>query len=410
MIAGLPYDAEVEYLESTGTQWIDTGVKFSSADDINISFSATDSDYYAAIFGAGNADGDAGASYSVYLQNRAQVVFQCTAARGAAFNYSSGTRYNVSCAVSNGAMSVDGSPCGTNGTPFVSCDYNVYLFARNVAGSVDRRGKFRVYSFSIAGKVDFIPVRFTNSNGQSEGAMYDRVSRKLFRNAGTGAFTIGPDVATPVMGLHFMPKPPPYDAKVEYLESTGTQWIELPLRFADFPNSVLSFSFGLAQSYSVNLPFFGSFASSSGGYNRCIAGSSRLNWSVGGAADFMLQLGTVDEAKNGMVSVFCDVPNNIATCLTYTGTPLTNWNEKVREAIKGNQNPFQLFKTNNTNPVIGFRIGAMSCLLSGTMLFDIIPVRFTNELGQSEGAMYDNVSKQLFRNQGTGAFLWAEKQ
>ena len=33
--------------------------------------------------------------------------------------------------------------------------------------------------------------------------MYDRVSRKLFRNAGTGSFTIGPDVATPVMGLHF---------------------------------------------------------------------------------------------------------------------------------------------------------------------------------------------------------------
>ena len=41
---------------------------------------------------------------------------------------------------------------------------------------------------------DFIPVRFTNSNGQSEGAMYDKVSRQLFRNAGTGQFVIGPDV------------------------------------------------------------------------------------------------------------------------------------------------------------------------------------------------------------------------
>ena len=26
----LPYDAEVEYLESTGTQWIDTGIKLVS--------------------------------------------------------------------------------------------------------------------------------------------------------------------------------------------------------------------------------------------------------------------------------------------------------------------------------------------------------------------------------------------
>jgi hypothetical protein len=37
---------------------------------------------------------------------------------------------------------------------------------------------------------------------------------------------------------------------------------------------------------------------------------------------------------------------------------------------------------------------------------DMIPVRFTNELGQTEGAMFDKVSGQLFRNQGTGAFSW----
>lgn len=199
--------------------------------------------------------------------------------------------------------------------------------------------------------------------------------------------------------------PLPYDAEVEYLESTGTQWIELPLRFADFPNSVLSFSFGLTQSYSVNLPFFGSFASSSGGYNRCAAGSSWISWNLGNPSEVMIPLGTVVGAKEGMVSVLCDVPNNIATCLTYTGTPLTDWNENVREAVKENQNPFQIFKTNNTNPATGFRLGAMSCLLSGTMLFDCIPVRFTNEQGVREGALYDRVSGQLFRNAGTGAFI-----
>ena len=39
----------------------------------------------------------------------------------------------------------------------------------------------------------FIPVRFTNEDGVSEGAMYDKVSGQLYRNAGTGAFVIGPD-------------------------------------------------------------------------------------------------------------------------------------------------------------------------------------------------------------------------
>ena len=42
---------------------------------------------------------------------------------------------------------------------------------------------------------DFIPVRFTNEQGVSEGAMYDRVSGQLFRNSGTGVFIVGTDIA-----------------------------------------------------------------------------------------------------------------------------------------------------------------------------------------------------------------------
>jgi len=41
--------------------------------------------------------------------------------------------------------------------------------------------------------MDLTPVRFTNEQGQSEGAMFDRVSGQLFRNAGTGAFGRGSD-------------------------------------------------------------------------------------------------------------------------------------------------------------------------------------------------------------------------
>ena len=53
-----------------------------------------------------------------------------------------------------------------------------------------------VFSVDNAILGSFIPVRFTNEDGVSEGAMYDRVSGELFRNAGTGAFVIGPDKTT----------------------------------------------------------------------------------------------------------------------------------------------------------------------------------------------------------------------
>ena len=41
--------------------------------------------------------------------------------------------------------------------------------------------------------IDLIPVRFTNENGESEGAMYDKVSEQLFKNKCTGKFILGPD-------------------------------------------------------------------------------------------------------------------------------------------------------------------------------------------------------------------------
>ena len=53
-----------------------------------------------------------------------------------------------------------------------------------------------VFSVDNAILGSFIPVRFTNEDGVSEGAMYDKVSGKLYRNAGTGAFIIGPNKTT----------------------------------------------------------------------------------------------------------------------------------------------------------------------------------------------------------------------
>jgi hypothetical protein len=41
----------------------------------------------------------------------------------------------------------------------------------------------------------------------------------------------------------------------------------------------------------------------------------------------------------------------------------------------------------------------------GVMVYDLIPVRFLNEDGIWEGAMYDLVSEELFLNQGTGSFI-----
>lgn len=197
----------------------------------------------------------------------------------------------------------------------------------------------------------------------------------------------------------------PYDAEVEYLECPASEdaYIATPAAFKDFPNAVFTITYGLGASYSVNRPMWGSFASSSGGYNRASFGSSSGNWSVGRSDSYFLNLGTVDQARGGLLTVVCDGPNDSATCSANPGTvgsPLTTWNTYVREAIRGSTTPFELFRTYNTNPCKGCRIRAASCVIGGVTVFDYRAVR-----SAGVGYMYDSVSGELVGSAGAGAFV-----
>ena len=63
-------------------------------------------------------------------------------------------------------------------------------------GDSNQQWKYAIFEQDDSVVRDFIPVRFTNEDGESEGAMFDKVSGQLFRNSGTGAFIVGPDKTT----------------------------------------------------------------------------------------------------------------------------------------------------------------------------------------------------------------------
>ena len=60
-VVSLPYDTEVEYLESTGTQWIDTGIfclkKYSFEFSVSVSYNGVSYEDY---FGGSQSDSQAG--------------------------------------------------------------------------------------------------------------------------------------------------------------------------------------------------------------------------------------------------------------------------------------------------------------------------------------------------------------
>ena len=196
----LPYDAEVEYLQSTGAQYIDTGLKASNTTSVTTRVAWTDvSGYDKVAFGADN-----GSTFN------AGFVLQVSGI-GAFFRFVRGNQYKdynsnpkpvvdkfYDISVGPNGMDVDGYFLAITDTSAFTTTGNLPLFAWRRGANIINFGTVKIGPTKIFVDVplvrDYIPVRFTNEQGVSEGAMYDRVSGALFRNAGTGAFVVGPDI------------------------------------------------------------------------------------------------------------------------------------------------------------------------------------------------------------------------
>lgn len=179
----LPYDSKIEYLEATGTQYIDTGILYFIGIIIVINA------IYTANFSTTQVLAGASSAAGCWIGNNPQNggtfgnsngSLKASNVRTTLFNtYSSGWTYLF------GNYTYISTRKTSN--PKTS---SIHLFG--VGG--DFLSSARIYSCQIHdvnnnALADFIPVRV----GQV-GYLYDRISGNLFGNAGTGSFTLGPDV------------------------------------------------------------------------------------------------------------------------------------------------------------------------------------------------------------------------
>lgn len=186
------YDAEIEYLESTGTQYLDIRARLGTAARMVMKYSGFTDEYFACgarVSAASNAFVFANGSstnYTVYdkyyfnRRNQANNSVTCP------------NDENVHTVEMTNEVIIDGTTvctmsagAGNMTTPLF------YLFAKNENGT-PVYGKMRIYSFQIYNGddiyVDLIPVRI----GQV-GYMFDRASGRLLGNSGTGDFVLGND-------------------------------------------------------------------------------------------------------------------------------------------------------------------------------------------------------------------------
>ena len=191
------YDAQVEYLESSGTQYIDTGIVGSSNLSIKLTcyYPKTSSSIASQGFIFGSRVANNSKQYGLicsytktfrYGNNNSNDWSNPTARILVFDNSDSHNALKVYDTDDNLVTTLTATASTFNN------NLNIYLFAINNNGSA-LNYSHKIYALQLYENStlvrNFIPVRV----GQV-GYMYDRVSGELFGNSGSGSFTLGPDV------------------------------------------------------------------------------------------------------------------------------------------------------------------------------------------------------------------------
>lgn len=187
----LPYDAEIEYLESSGTQRIDTGIMYDSSVVADVKLMALGNGILFGIYW----DGGSGArrwTLQTIANNPGGYLSFGTVQQGVAMSKNVWLTINAD----YHKATINGSTATTSASAFnPTSDVEIAIFARHLVYSqntYDNYVSMRLESFRITKGGDLvfdgIPVRV----GQV-GYLYDRVTETLFGNAGTGDFILGND-------------------------------------------------------------------------------------------------------------------------------------------------------------------------------------------------------------------------
>lgn len=194
-------DAEVEWIRSDGNAYIDTGVKWDTALPFDMTWYQFTKQGFLAFLGARDV-ASAGAGYyfggagtptdGVYRYHIDMGGVRTNTVMAGYDGYWYNAKYTgnsiqVIRLETGAGNTVSFSPPQRTGAR------NILVTAVDNAGTINKYPGIGIQKLVLGTVRDMISVRFTNEQGVSEGAMYDRVSGRLFRNAGTGAFTIGPD-------------------------------------------------------------------------------------------------------------------------------------------------------------------------------------------------------------------------
>ena len=369
---------QLDYIQSTGTQYIDTGAVFTNGlrfmGKINLA-STTTSSVKTAIFGAHNAAEPYGRSY---LGVDASKNFEVGGGNGYAYyrgiTISTNTDYTIDVSNIPGqgyllVNDIDGTQTGGQAYAAPFSDRTIWLFDVNTTNSSwFTKSAMKLYYAKFYDDTGNLIRNFTPcKNPSGEVGLYDYVTKSFYGNAGGGSLPAG-------------------YTQVEYIQSTGTQYIDTGFKSNQDTRLVLDVNSPLV---SGPVWLFGARTSaSSKTYNfLCYGSKYRSDYNDNSSTSLTINPSgrfTIDKDKN-----ITKINGSTASTITYG-------------AFQCEYNLF-LFSNNNAGAAnSGASISIYSCKIydNGTLIRDFVPAR--NSSGTL--GLYDTVGGTFYTNAGSGTF------
>lgn len=181
---------QLEYIQSSGTQYIDTGIAPSSTLKVVTTFTVNDDGWNNySIFGSAWSE----SGFMVDALSGGKIVFY-SKGYGKQVPANVGSPNTIECSQSE--FVVNGTSYQMTGTGTESTN-NIFIFWVGNQAYTDNRGRMKLYSFQMYDNGtlvrDFVPC----ISDSGDVGLYDIVEEQFYANIGTGTFTAGPEVPMP---------------------------------------------------------------------------------------------------------------------------------------------------------------------------------------------------------------------
>lgn len=377
---------KLEYLESTGAQYINTGITPTQNTKVKLGFEIVDGEnaQYSGIFGVQNTDNNTGGSYTLSTRPRVgYLALKCgdTEINNGAY-IETDKYYDVETSFQE--LKVNGTTY-TGTSTWTNVTGPMYIFGRRSNQSTgivtSTYTAAKLYYFQVYENdelvLDLIPIL----NENNVPCLYDRISGNTKVNQGAGTFTYGYKIDNQQMISTNKSYTP-----VEYIASSGTQYIDTKIKPNGNIRCIVDFQYTSTSSQSG---LIGAWENSKGmlfGVN-----SSKFQFAFGTSA----WAGSTTTADTNRHMVYMN--NKDGNGLLDT-TTLANKSNVV--SLVNDTKNIHLFKSNGGASYGSVKVYACKIYHGNCLVRDFIPVLDNNNIA----CMFDKVSNSFFYNAGTGSF------